>query len=84
MFFYIGWKIRRSKEKNEEFESTAEERSVTTERTAGVTGPGAGATRGERHRAGAEDAEYKSGSDAEKGERFLLEREYKWRHFSLT
>ena len=30
-------------------ESTAEERRVTAGRTAGVTGPGAGATRRERH-----------------------------------
>ena len=50
-FFYIGWRIRRSKAgemrlppTSEEFESTAEERSVTTQRRAGVTRPGAGAT----------------------------------------
>ena len=46
--FYIGGKLGGSKA--DKFESTAEERSVTTEGTAGVTGPGSGATRKERHR----------------------------------
>ena len=55
--------------------STAEERSVTTQRRAGVTRAGAGVTRGERYRAGAEDAEDRSGSDAETGERLLVKSE---------
>ena len=57
VFSYVGWRMRRSKAdelrippRGEEFESTAEERSFTTGRRGGVTGPGAGATRGERHR----------------------------------
>ena len=74
VFFYIGWKTKRTKA--EYFGNTFEGRRVTTGRRAGVTGPGAGATRRERDiRTGAEDAEYRSGSDAKKGERLLLERE---------
>ena len=70
--------------------NTAEGRRVTTGRRAGVTGPGAGATRREERdldraqdrpdekreiRTGAEDAEHRSGSDAKKDERLLLESE---------
>ena len=59
--FNIGWRIRRSKaeelilpprskelrtpQRSEEFESIAEERSVTAGRRAGLTRPGAGTTR---------------------------------------
>ena len=53
--FYIGWNKSKAEElilppRSEEFENTAEERSFTSQRRAGLTRPGAGATRRERHR----------------------------------
>ena len=62
MSFHIGW---RSRAKNLEYRRRER---VTAGRTAGVTGPGAGATRRERDiRAGAEDAEYRNWKRRQEG-----------------
>ena len=64
--FYIRW---RSRAKDREYRRR---RRVTAGRTAGVTDRAQERPDKRDIRAGAEDAEYRSGSDAKKGDRLLL------------